>query len=1047
MASLAQLWVEFRASTDKFNADLRAAQRETREFEKQVKPTTKALDDFGGAALKAGTVLTASLTAPIAAIAGLGIQFNAMKEQAQIAFTTMLGSGEKATVFLKDLQDFAAKTPFEFPDLVRGSQRLMAMGFAAKDVKPLLTIVGDAMAGLGRGSEGIDRVTLALGQIQQKGRLMTQEMNQLTEAGINGWKYVAEAVGVSESKLRDMVEKGLIPGGAAVKAITEGMARDFGGMMEKQSQTFTGLVSTIKDESRFIAGELTTGLFSAIKGPLEVVTKAMHALRESMSGWSDSTKATILVVALLAAAIGPLLVVLGTMALSVSSLIILYGQLSVAGGLLAASFANLGIFAAVKSFADLRIAMALVVEQSVILKAAMAALPWAVVIAGIAATIKLAYDLYQTIQNNIEATRNLDTAEAQQRQNVLKSIQNLKALGIEYSTAGKSIELQQMQVRELTQSYYREHPAVRAVTEAHRKNEFQIAEEAAAYKKLSEIKFNAQQDSYRETVKAESDLRDLLDRQLEYHTKTYEAETKAKIDSINAQIKAMDELERIIFDAGQRSVRIARDAEDEMRSNLDSSLEYHSRVYEEDAKNRQDSREKVLSEIKKAEEEAAESTRRVWEQATANITSDFVKGLSDVIFHAKNFGQAMKDIALNTAESMFQAFMTGLFSPLTSAMGRLGKGFADVLMGSGGISGVIGKLGGLLGIGSGTAGLGTTAEALQGLGLGGGAAGAGAAAGGVGIGGLGASMAAFATNPITLAVAGAIAAGLAIHHFVGRGRRTANEFVQGTENPFGKSLGALVDSFDSAKAAGSLTLDEAKQSRDAVFQLWQSFVASAEDFAKQGSTEAKVVEQSFAHLSEIFGPNLSKIFQGMDATIADLQKTTSDAVDDIAEVTSVDGSTTSRFSESVDRLIKAFDGWVESLQAIRKTLSGVMTEAKPADVSLPPAARIPQTGRAQSASEIFAGAVAEIVPAFGLFAESVKAIPPRGETAVTIHNDFSPQFTFYGVPESLETAIREQIEPKLMEDLQNNTRGITAALIAILRNNEGGVSGTVPVVT
>src|SRR5437867_13027830 len=109
--TLAQLWVEVRASADKFSDDLAGIQRNIRDLDKEIKPITDRLKDIGTAATRMGEVLTVAVTAPIVAVAGLGLSFNAMQEQAQIAFTSLLGSGERATAFLKEMKDFAAKTP------------------------------------------------------------------------------------------------------------------------------------------------------------------------------------------------------------------------------------------------------------------------------------------------------------------------------------------------------------------------------------------------------------------------------------------------------------------------------------------------------------------------------------------------------------------------------------------------------------------------------------------------------------------------------------------------------------------------------------------------------------------------------------------------------------------------------------------------------------------------------------------------------------------------------------------------------------------------
>jgi len=285
------------------------------------------LGDIGGQVRNLGIGLTAAMTAPVAAIAGVGLSFNAMYEGAQIGFTTMLGSADKAKAFLEDLKTFAAQTPFEFEDLTRASQRLMAMGFHAEDVKGILTSVGNAAAGLNTGREGIDRITLALGQMQGRGKVATQEMNQLTEVGINGWKMLAERFGVSEAKLRSLVEKGVVPADAAVKALIDGMNKQFPDMMDKQSTSFRGLMSTIKDESRFLAGDITKGAFDVLKGPLATFAEKLHDARMQIDAMPDSWKAVGLAGAGMIATVGPALFVGGTIASGISNIIKLSAEM------------------------------------------------------------------------------------------------------------------------------------------------------------------------------------------------------------------------------------------------------------------------------------------------------------------------------------------------------------------------------------------------------------------------------------------------------------------------------------------------------------------------------------------------------------------------------------------------------------------------------------------------------------------------------------------------------------------------------------------------
>lgn len=95
-------------------------------------------------------------------------------EQTQMAFNTMLHSQQKANEFLKQAQDMANNTPFEFPQLANASKKLLAFGWDVKSILPDLTTIGDAASGLGLGADGINQITLALGLIILFGRVINR---------------------------------------------------------------------------------------------------------------------------------------------------------------------------------------------------------------------------------------------------------------------------------------------------------------------------------------------------------------------------------------------------------------------------------------------------------------------------------------------------------------------------------------------------------------------------------------------------------------------------------------------------------------------------------------------------------------------------------------------------------------------------------------------------------------------------------------------------------------------------------------------------------
>lgn len=218
-----------------------------------------------------------------------GISFNANMEQNQVAFTQMLGSAQKAQQLLQQITQFAASTPFELPQVEDLSKKLLAFGFSAQQVIPMLKDIGDAAAGLGLGAEGAERITLAIGQMQAKGRVQADEMLQLVEAGIPAWQILADAMGVSQAKLQQMVSKGLVPADKAIQALLDGMEKRFPNMMEQQSKTFTGLLSNIADSANVTLGAIMKPAFDWLeKDALPAIQTGLQAIQGLATGNTDA---------------------------------------------------------------------------------------------------------------------------------------------------------------------------------------------------------------------------------------------------------------------------------------------------------------------------------------------------------------------------------------------------------------------------------------------------------------------------------------------------------------------------------------------------------------------------------------------------------------------------------------------------------------------------------------------------------------------------------------------------------------------------------------
>lgn len=202
-----------------------------------------------------------------ALLSGKGIA--STRETDRMSFATLLGGDNKAKDFLNSLTGFAASTPFAYDELTKISKVLLAYGYKQDEILPLLTKVGDAGSALGMSTEDMKYVATALGRMQTTGKTTLEYLNPLLERGIDVWAYLAEASGKTKKEVQEMVSKGLVPGEKAAKAIADYMGYYYKGNMEKQAETYAGLISTLEDANAELQNAMGEGYISTRKEGLQ----------------------------------------------------------------------------------------------------------------------------------------------------------------------------------------------------------------------------------------------------------------------------------------------------------------------------------------------------------------------------------------------------------------------------------------------------------------------------------------------------------------------------------------------------------------------------------------------------------------------------------------------------------------------------------------------------------------------------------------------------------------------------------------------------------
>jgi tape measure domain-containing protein len=214
----------------------------------------------GGLAIGAGFTM----------LARTGIEAAMSMESLTAQFNVMAGSSERAAALIKDISDFAARTPFSKMGLAEAGKTLMAFGMQSESVIPTLQMLGDVA---GADQNRLKSLALVFGQIQSTGRLMGQDLLQLINQGFNPLTVISKQTGISMADLKKAMEQGAISADMVTAAFRA--ATSEGGLfyqnLKKQSETLAGRLSTLKDNFVTALQNMAEAFLPVMKAAVDVL--------------------------------------------------------------------------------------------------------------------------------------------------------------------------------------------------------------------------------------------------------------------------------------------------------------------------------------------------------------------------------------------------------------------------------------------------------------------------------------------------------------------------------------------------------------------------------------------------------------------------------------------------------------------------------------------------------------------------------------------------------------------------------------------------------
>ena len=218
----------------------------------------------------------------LAEVVKSGVDYNATMESYLTNFKVMLGSEEAAATKLSEIRKMAASTPFSLDDLTSGTQTLLQFGIASDDTTGVLQRLGDISLG---NAEKLQTLTRAYGKMSSAQKVTLENVNMMIDAGFNPLNQICDATGESMSDLYKRISDGKVSFSeleAAVEAATSQGGQFYNGMLEA-SQTFSGRMSTLTDNTKALLGALSDSFYSSLSDLLPVANDVVLELTDAFT--------------------------------------------------------------------------------------------------------------------------------------------------------------------------------------------------------------------------------------------------------------------------------------------------------------------------------------------------------------------------------------------------------------------------------------------------------------------------------------------------------------------------------------------------------------------------------------------------------------------------------------------------------------------------------------------------------------------------------------------------------------------------------------------
>lgn len=296
---------------DRFVAQFKAMSDAVFKFGERIEKVGKRMEEAGG-------WLTTRLTLPIAGLGFMSVRAAGQNEQLALSLENIAGSAEEAEAYLKRLMQFNRGTPFTLGDTVDAAASLRTAGYDESKTNDILAMTGEIAAKM---KKPIGEVVSLYLDMRMAGKVGASELLNMTKAQVPIVAELAKTMGVSEQRIYQLADDGKISFRQMRDAMRE-LTKEGGklhGVMEKYGRSIFGMFDELKRAVSESMSTVGVQLYKQLEigDKIKRLTEFVRGLAEGFMALPKPLKDFIVWTAMIAAILGPVVLIVGQLAIGV----------------------------------------------------------------------------------------------------------------------------------------------------------------------------------------------------------------------------------------------------------------------------------------------------------------------------------------------------------------------------------------------------------------------------------------------------------------------------------------------------------------------------------------------------------------------------------------------------------------------------------------------------------------------------------------------------------------------------------------------------------